>query len=168
MQRRNLLKLGLASAAVVALAGGSLALWRPGLHGTRLSPAGREVFAAVGRAVLDGSLPSAGAGREQAIAALLDRIDVVSAALPAHAQQELSHLLALLASAAGRRAFAGLDSEWSAASVADVQSSLQAMRVSSLSLRQQAYHALHDIVGGAYFADPSTWAVLGYPGPAAV
>jgi hypothetical protein len=39
------------------------------------------------------------------------------------------------------------------------------MRVSALSLRQQAYQALHDIVGSAYFSDPRTWGILGYPGP---
>ena len=39
------------------------------------------------------------------------------------------------------------------------------MRVSSISLRQQAYQALHDIVGGAYFSDAQTWGLLGYPGP---
>ena len=37
--------------------------------------------------------------------------------------------------------------------------------VSTLSLKQQAYQALHDIVGAAYFSDPGTWALLGYPGP---
>ena len=42
------------------------------------------------------------------------------------------------------------------------------MRLSSVTLRQQAYHALHDIVNGAYFADPATWTALGYPGPIAI
>ena len=49
--------------------------------------------------------------------------------------------------------------------MAQLQKALQSMRVSTLSLRQQAYHALHDIVGGAYFSDAQTWAQLGYPGP---
>jgi hypothetical protein len=39
------------------------------------------------------------------------------------------------------------------------------MRRSSLILRRQAYHALRDLTQGAYFADASTWATLGYPGP---
>ncbi|WP_427915642.1 hypothetical protein ACPWT1_06325 [Ramlibacter sp. MMS24-I3-19] len=42
------------------------------------------------------------------------------------------------------------------------------MRTSTLSLRVQAYQALHDISGAAYFSDRSTWAVLGYPGPVQV
>jgi hypothetical protein len=39
------------------------------------------------------------------------------------------------------------------------------MRQSGLALRQQAYLGLHEIVGGAYFSDESTWASVGYPGP---
>jgi hypothetical protein len=39
------------------------------------------------------------------------------------------------------------------------------MRVSGITLRQQAYQALHDIVGGAYFSDVGTWGLLSYPGP---
>jgi hypothetical protein len=168
MRRRRLLKLGLASATLLALAGGSLGLLRPGLHASRLAPAGRKVFGALAPAMLEGSLPSASIQRDQAIRALLDRIDLLVASLPAHAQGELSQLLSLLANAAGRRALTGLDHDWPVAGVAEIQRGLQAMRLSSVSLRQQAYHALHDIIGGAYFAEPATWTMLGYPGPIAV
>ncbi len=168
MQRRSWLKLGLASAAVLAVGGGALALIEPGLRESRLSPAGRLVFTHVGRAVLDGSLPTAEPARQAALEGLLARIDALVAALPAHAQAELSQLLALLASSAGRRALAGLSTSWEGASVAEIQAALQSMRVASLSLRQQAYHALHDITLGAYFSDPGTWGLLGYPGPVAL
>jgi hypothetical protein len=30
---------------------------------------------------------------------------------------------------------------------------------------QTAYHALHDLVLGAWYADPSSWTAVGYPGP---
>jgi len=86
-------------------------------------------------------------------------------ALPHHAQTELSQLLAILGSGAGRLALAGLSMPWSTASVADVQMALQGMRLSTLVVRQQAYAALHDITAGAYFSEPTTWSVLGYPGP---
>jgi hypothetical protein len=168
MQRRTWLALGAVSAAVLALGGGSLALMQPGLANARLTPAGREVFAAVGRAILEGTLPPDDAGRQQALAGLLDRIDGLAAALPPHAQSELSQLLALLASAGGRRSLAGIATPWGSASVDEIQQGLQAMRVSALSLRRQAYQALHDIVGGAYFSDARTWALLGYPGPQAI
>lgn len=89
-------------------------------------------------------------------------------AFPFHMQSELSQLLALLATAPGRSVLAGLPVEWTSASARDVQAALQAMRTSSLALRQQAYHALRDLTNAAYFADASTWAVMGYPGPRAV
>ena len=42
------------------------------------------------------------------------------------------------------------------------------MRLSTLALRQQAFHAMRDLINAAWFADPSTWAAIGYPGPRAV
>lgn len=165
MQRRSLLRLGLVSAAVLVVAGGTVAMLQPGVHAGRLAPAGRGVMAAVGRAVLDGTLPTAPAAQAAALAGLLDRIDGLVAALPAHAQDELSQLLGLLATAPGRLALAGLSTAWGTAPVAEVLAAMQSMRTSGLALKQQAYLALHDIVSGAYFADPSTWATMGYPGP---
>jgi hypothetical protein len=165
MQRRTLLKLGAASAAVLLVAGGAAALLQPGLDGGRLSASGREVFSAVGRAVLDKTLPADEGARQIALNGLLSRVDVLVQSLPPHAQAELSQLLALLASAAGRRALAGLGEPWQQASVTAIQQSLQGMRLSGLALRQQAYAALHDITAGAYFSDPASWPLLGYPGP---
>ena len=165
MQRRTLLKLGAASAAVLLVAGGTAALLQPGLAGGTLSASGREVFSAVGRAVLDKTLPAEDGARHIALNGLLSRVDVLVQSLPPHAQAELSQLLALLASAAGRRSLAGLGQPWDQASIADIQQSLQDMRLSRLALRQQAYAALHDITAGAYFSDPVSWPLLGYPGP---
>lgn len=164
MRRRSLLALGAVSAAVLALGGGALALLQPGLRDGSLSPAGREVFSGVSRGLLEGSLP-AGPAMKGELDALLVRIDALVAALPPHAQAELSQLLALLASSPGRRALAGVSEAWHIAAVPQIQQGLQAMRLSGISLRQQAYQALHDIVGSAYFSDPGTWSQLGYPGP---
>eukprot|EP01139_Manchomonas_bermudensis_P021161 Amastigsp_a681197_4.p2 type:complete len:136 gc:universal Amastigsp_a681197_4:524-117(-) len=130
-----------------------------------LGDAGREVFRAVGRAVLQASLPADAAARQLALDGLLGRIDELTLALPGHAQDELSQLLSLMASAPGRHLMAGLGHTWPVASDADIQQALQGMRLSSLALRQQAYAALHDIAAAAYFTDPSTWPQLGYPGP---
>ncbi|MDB5889220.1 MAG: hypothetical protein JWP47_51 [Polaromonas sp.] len=165
MQRRSLFKLGLASAAVLAVAGGASAWWKPGFDGKVLTPSGREIFTAVGVAVLDKTLPASGAERLAAIAALLHRVEVLVIALPPHAQSELSQLLSLLASPPGRLALAGLSQAWTAASIEEVQIALGSMRLSRSVLRQQAYAALHEISVGAYFSDPSSWTVLGYPGP---
>jgi hypothetical protein len=168
MQRRTLLTLGAISAAALALGGGTLALLQPGLRDGTLSASGRQVFLGVSRALLDGSLPAGAKALQRALEGLLGRIDGLVAALPPHAQAELSQLLALLASAGGRRALAGVGQPWESAQVAEIQQGLQSMRVSRITLRQQAYQALHDIVGGAYFSDLGTWSLLGYPGPAKI
>jgi len=165
MQRRTLLKLGATSAVLLAVVGGTAALIQPGLERGALTPAGREVFRAVGLGVLDKSLPAELEPKDVALVGLLDRIDVLVGALPPHAQAELSQLLSILATGAGRRALAGLSTPWADASVADVQAGLQGMRFSSLAVRQQSYAALHDITAGAYFSEPITWLMLGYPGP---
>jgi hypothetical protein len=141
---------------------------QPGLERGTLTAAGREVFRAIGMGVLDKTLPEQPAAKDAALSALLERIDVLISALPPHAQAELSQLLSLLATSAGRRVLAGLGTPWASASIPDVQAALQDMRFSSLAVRQQAYAALHDITAGAYFSEPATWTVLGYPGPLAL
>ena len=168
MQRRTLLKLGATSAALLAVVGGTAALIQPGLERGILTAAGRDVFRAIGLGVLDKTLPEPAPAKEIALADLLDRVDLLVTALPPHAQAELSQLLSILASGAGRRALAGLSTPWPNATAADVQAALQDMRLSSLAVRQQAYAALHDITAGAYFSEPTTWAMLGYPGPLAI
>ena len=168
MQRRTLLKLGATSAALLAIVGGTAALIQPGLERGVLTAAGREVFRAIGLGVLDKTLPEQLVAKETALTGLLGRIDVLISALPLHAQAELSQLLSILATGAGRRALAGLGTPWPAASAIQVQAALQEMRLSSLAVRQQAYAALHDIAAGAYFSEPSTWPMLGYPGPLAI
>ncbi len=165
MQRRTLFKLGAASALALAFTGRVASLVQTGLQDGKLGEGGREVFRAVGRAVLQGSLPADAPARDAALDGLLGRIDALTLALPVHAQNELSQLLSLLASTPGRRVMAGLATAWPLASEADIQQALQGMRLSSLALRQQAYAALHDITAAAYFTDASTWPQLGYPGP---
>ena len=157
--------MGALSTVALVVGGGAIALWQPGLRDSKLSPAGQEVFGNIARGLLEGSLPTDSAARVAALQALLVRIDPLVAGLPPHAQAELSQLLSLLASAGGRFVLTGMAQSWPEATVGEIQHALQVMRLSPISLKQQAYQALHDIVGGAYFADPSTWPLLAYPGP---
>lgn len=165
MQRRSLLKIGVASAVLLTVAGAGMALIQPGLKQGHLTPAAVDVFRAVARAILDGSLPIEGSEREATLREHLKRLDVAVAAFPSATQGELSQLLALLVSAPGRTLLAGLRVAWHEASVAELQRSLQDMRLSSMALRQQTYHALRDLTNAAFYADPSVWPLLDYPGP---
>ena len=168
MRRRTMLKVGATSAVLLAVVGGTAAWIQPGLARGTLTPTGRDIFRAVGLGVLDKTLPEQPAVKDAALTALLARIDVLIAALPPHAQAELSQLLSILGTTAGRLGLAGLTTPWASASIAGVQAALQDMRLSGLALRQQAYAALHDITAAAYFSEPDTWAQLGYPGPLAI
>lgn len=165
MQRRTLLKLSIGAAAVLAVAGGGVALLQPGLRAGHLSEGGRSVMRAVALAVLEGVLPADASAREHALLAHLERLDAAIAAFPPATRAELSQLLGLLASAPGRVALAGLREPWPEASVQAVQQSLQGLRLSRLALKQQAYHALRDLTNATHFSDPAAWAHLGYPGP---
>lgn len=165
MQRRTLLLVGAGAGTLLALVGGTLALLAPGLENGRLSARGREMFAAVARGVLADLLPADPAARAQAIQAHLQRLDDTIAGLPTALQAEIDELVTLLASTPGRLALAGLRVDWPQASEAELQAMLQGLRVSSLQLRQQLYHALRNLTNAAYFADASTWQLIGYPGP---
>jgi hypothetical protein len=168
MQRRRWLQWGLAGTATLAVLGGTAVLWQPAWVDGALSPSARTLVSALAQALLEGSLPAEKDAQETALVGLLNRTDTLIQSLPAHSQAELEQLLSLLAHPVGRVGLAGLRIPWTTATVAEVQHALQGMLQSTITLRQQAYLALHDIIGSAYFSDPTTWAQLGYPGPQAV
>ncbi len=165
MQRRSLLKLGVATTLALAAAGAGLALFRPGWKQGQLSSHGQALFEAVAAAVLDGLLPVDAAARAQALTAHTARLNLTLQGLPPALQSEVAQLTTVLCSPPGRLVLTGLPVDWPQATVAQVQAALQDMRLSSLSLRQQAYHALRDLSNAAWFADAGSWAALGYPGP---
>lgn len=140
-------------------------LLSPARDPARLGDAASDMFQAMARAVLHGSLPAEEPARSRTLAELPARIEGVVAQLPPHSQAELAQLVTVLSSALGRRALAGVAAPWSEATTADIQRGLQAMRLSRWTVRRQAYQALHDLIGGAYFSDPKAWRALGYPGP---
>jgi hypothetical protein len=168
MQRRQLLRVGAATALVLGAAGAGVALLQPGMQAGRLTPPARAAFGAVATAVLDGLLPAPGAARAAALQAHLDRLDATLGGLPPALQAEIAELATLLATAPTRIALTGLLPAWQDASPAQLQTMLQGLRTSSLSLRQQVYHALRDLTNAAWFADAAASSAIGYPGQRAV
>jgi hypothetical protein len=168
LKRRSFLKLGIGAAVVLAVAGGAVALLKPGLVDGKLSPAARQFMARIAQAMLVGSLPTDPTAQQKSLDALLQRMDAFFAGLPDHVLAELSQLLGLLGTAAGRRGIVGLSSGWDEATVQEIDAALKSMRASGMALRQQAYLGLHDIVCAPYFSGDESWAVLGYPGPIAL
>lgn len=168
LSRRRLLKLGLASTAVLVIGGSAAWLWRPGWREGHLTDAGRTVFRAVARAVLEGSLPADERKQSAALDRHLARLDEAVAGFPQATQAQIGQLLGLLSVAPVRQWLTGLGTEWSQASVGELEASLRRMRTSDHELRQQAYHALRDLTNAAFYAQPEQWPLMGYPGPSPV
>lgn len=161
MRRRTLLTVGLAGGAVLAVAGGTLALLAPARRDGKLTEASRAIFAALGPAVL----ASVWSPQADALQDYLVRVQGAVDGLPPALQSELDELLSIAASPPGRRLLVGLSVPWAEASADELRAALAGMRDSSVALRQQAYHALRDLTNAAWFGGPATWASIGYPGP---
>lgn len=162
MNRRHLLAVGGATAALLALGGGAIAWWRPARVSGQLQPDALLMLCKVAEAVLGPVLP---AEPTAALQQHLGRLQVTIAGMPPAMQAEVDQLLTLLLSPPGRQWLLGLSSPWPQATASELHDALQAQRESRVALRQQVFHALRDLTNAAYFAEPATWQVMGYPGP---
>lgn len=163
--RRTFLKAG--GLAALALAAGG-ALYRATQHDTPhrfiLDGEAHAALHAIVPAILAGALPQ-GAGREAALAGTIDGVHTAILGLPPATQKEVQDLFGLLALAPARRLLTGIPGGWQQARAEDVHAFLQDWRLHRLGLLRSAYHALHDLVLGAWYAQPASWAATGYPGP---
>ncbi|WP_426193008.1 hypothetical protein [Massilia sp. DWR3-1-1] len=162
VSRRTFLTTGGLAALALAVCGGAYRY-----HQRAPAP---FVAGASARAILDAIIPAmlAGALTERAqIAPTRARVLQAIAGLPLSAQQEIDGLFTLLALGPVRRLLAGVPADWDAASPAQVAAFLQSWRLHRFADLQVAYAALHDLILGAWYADPSSWAAIGYPGPLA-
>lgn len=164
MQRRTLLRLGVATGLALSAGAGLVAWIRPGRVDGRLTPAGRAFYAAVAKAVLAGLLPTAPDALRAALDAHLLRLEQAIAGMPPAVQAEIDELTTLAASTPGRLALIGLTSPWAEAGADEVGAALNGLRHSSIALRQQVYQALRELTNAAYFADTATWPLMGYDG----
>jgi len=152
--RRRVIFVGVAG---VLAAGAAVVL--PRLKSAGPAPAGVELVAnhtdmlrAVALALLGPALPTAGSERDAQVGAVLST------------RREIGDLFGLLALKPAR-ALLGYGGDWPGADSNVVNAFLAGLRDSSISLKQQAYFALHDMVLGSFYAEPTTWAATGYPGP---
>jgi len=165
LTRRQFIKAGIVGG--VALAAAGAVLWTQRESHPRLftlDAEQRALAAALASALLAGALP-ADANRAGVIEALVGRVEQAIRGLSASAQKELSELLALLTFAPARMVLAGVSKPWSETSSAQAAEFLQRWRFSRFALPQSAYHALHDLIIGAWYAEPSAWETIGYNGP---
>lgn len=164
--RRTFLKVGGLAALALAAGGGIYRYLHPPAPARFvLDGEARAVIDAIVPAMLDGVLPPDAPARGAAIAAATGRVHQAILSLPLATQQEIQDLFGLLALGPARRLLAGVPVAWGSASVEQVAGFLHDWRFSRLATLQTAYHALHDLVIGYWYADPSSWAAIGYPGP---
>lgn len=163
VSRRSFLKVGLFGAVTLAAAGGLYrALKSPSQpHPFVLDDHARTALNAIIGAMLGSAMPPTAVAANRALAHTLESI----AGLPLATQKEIQDLFALLTLGPVRRFLAGLPDDWSTAKREDVIAFLQSWRVHRMMMLQSAYHALHDLIYGGWYADDATWAAIGYPGP---
>ena len=92
-------------------------------------------------------------------------IDQAIIRLPFRTQAELRELFDLLGSSIGRMMLAGVWLNWQKAAPEQISAFLTDWRESNLSLLQQAYNGLHQLMISSVYAEPEHWQAIGYPGP---
>ncbi|MES2019524.1 MAG: hypothetical protein V4484_23780 [Pseudomonadota bacterium] len=165
--RRTFLKVGALAALTLAAGGGIYRLTHPvsPLRRFVLDGEARAALDAIIPAMLEGCLPAPTGARALAVSATTGRVHQAILGLPLNAQHEIEDLFGLLALAPARRALTGVSGGWSVAKPDQVGVFLQEWRFHRLAMLQTAYHALHDLIIGSWYADPSSWDAIGYPGP---
>lgn len=176
MNRRQLLQTGLGGAAVLAVAGAGYgfvtrdppAASDDGYRFTFLDGTQRTIVAAIAPVMLAWALPENAAARSAALRDAVRGFDTAVSALPPLVQDEVRQLFSLLAFPASRWVVAGVWSSWTVAKPDDIDAFLTRWRYSRFPLLRSGYQALHQLVFGAWYANPISWARIGYPGPPAV
>lgn len=173
MNRRRWLKVGVAGGAALGVA----AWWaqRPSAFGrTPYTPAANlppAVWTPEAAMMIKALAPvvigpaCTGAASCQRVA---EGVRVAVAALSPAAQRDVGELFMLLNIGPARGLLTGVWGSWSDASTKDIEAFLQRWRHSRLALLQAGYHALHDLILAAWYAEPESWAAIGYPGPPAL
>jgi hypothetical protein len=166
MNRRQFLKTGVVGSAILAAAG-TWVLWRDVQRSEARDPASRiaTIVGAIAPVLLAGALPGEPAQRTDAISRTVKGVTAVIDTFPASVRQEIADLFGLLDIGLVRRVLAGVASEWTTPDPAEIAAFLERWRTSRIGLLQAGYFALHDLVLGAWYADPASWDAIGYPGP---
>jgi hypothetical protein len=160
------MKVGALGALALAAAGGIYrATHAPAPHRFVLDGEARAALDAIVPAILAGALPPDPAARAATIATTTAGVHQAILGLPLATQKEVQDLFGLLALGPARRVLTGIAGGWAGASVEQVSAFLQDWRLHRFTLLRSAYQALHDLVLGAWYANPANWDAIGYPGP---
>jgi hypothetical protein len=174
LTRRELIHTGLGGLALLALGRcarsttSSRSFDDPGYNYRALSSGDRELVAAVGAAMLAGSLPVDAAAHSVAMVQVVRGVDIAIAGLPPDAQSEIGQLFGMLKFPVTRALTAGIWSSWQDASSNAVSDFLTRWRYSGVALFRTGYQALHQLVMASWYGNGASWQRIGYPGPPAL
>lgn len=163
LSRRSFLKAGIVGTIALVAAGSLYRMLKPpeALHSFVLDDTAQTILAAIVASMLENAARPGSSDIQKAIASVQDAI----AGLPLATQKEIKDLFALLALGPTRRFLAGVPDDWVNVKPDDITAFLQSWRLHRIGMLQSAYHALHDLITGSWYADESNWASIGYPGP---
>jgi hypothetical protein len=164
--RRAVLKLGLGGLLVAGAAAGGLQAW-PGASAEApavlqvLSPRAHAILVAVAEAVCPDGPP----WPSPTALGVAAKVDAVLARMDAADADQIVVALHLLESALAGAILDQRVGPFSSRPLALRRRSLEGWKISALPVRQTAFKALRGLCATAYFADPRTFAAVGYPGP---
>ena len=158
--RRTFIKAGLVGGLILGAGGAWYAATRETAPAGPLTRSTRSMFLAIVPVMLSGMLGD----KDEPVEHVVDGVERAVAGLSSAAQAELAELFGLLGFYPARKLMTGIG-EWHLATQADVESFLNRWRYHRFALFQGAYAALHDLVLGAWYAQPDSWESIGYPGP---
>lgn len=102
--------------------------------------------------------------KEDELISVVKGIEVAVLGLTPIVQKEVKELL-LLFKWRPLRWSTGRNRPWSEASVVEMEELLNSWKLHRISLFRGAYGALCELVNASYYANPSHWEQIGYPGP---
>lgn len=160
MDRRQFIFSGIALAASASL---GISLWQ---HSLQPDTDNRQwVLAALLPALLYGVLPQDPTLAQQQIARTQQAVTDFMPYLPLRQQQELHQLFNLLTTRLSQLGLTGQISNLPELSILQRLELLKRWRDSYLSLLQQAYHGLRELLYGAYYGQSEHWQALDYSAP---
>ena len=154
--RREFLKTGLAGGLLLNIA----ACARPSENDGR-----SRVLSALIPVMLAGALSPRPEDAARQINRTLSGVETAINGLSLATQKEIGELFDLLAFPLTRMLAAGLWSPWEEATPSSLNAFLDSWRHSRFDLLKSGYAALHDLILGTWYAQPESWAAIGYPGP---
>lgn len=168
LSRRRLLQVGAGGAALLAIGGAGIAL-QPSAR--RAPPAPLKVLGereyAILAAVAEGLLPPREGLPSVEEVRVAWKVDQLLATMHPAVGAELSQALLLLENGLAGLLLDGRPRPLSTCDVATRTATLDRWRTSAIPLRRTVFAAVSGLVGATYWADPRTYAFVGYPGPPA-